>query len=123
MSSLGYVTHILASAVADDGTVAVAYPTGTTQDSLTGTTGGSVTVNDGAYGRWPQEADGASFTFGASTVTVTNLSGVTWPAGATLRVSFGDGPRNGSYNLTLGTDSDQAAPGDHDHDGVYQPAA
>lgn len=120
MSSLGYVTHTLATAVADAGTVDVAYPTGTTQASLTGSTDGSVTINDGGYGRWDQGAGGATFTFGASAITITNDSGVTWPAGATLRASFGSGPRNGSYNLTLGDEADQAAPGTGS--GEYAPA-
>jgi len=98
MSSLGNISVVLASAVADDGTVAVSYPTGTTQAGLTGSTDGEVTINDGAYGRWDQGDDGATFAFGASTITITNKSGVSWPAGATLRASFGDNTNNGSYN-------------------------
>lgn len=103
MSSLGVVTHILASAVADDGTVAIAYPTGQTFLTLAGSTGGDLTVNDGAYGAWEQADPGFEVTtLGASTITITNRSGLTWPAGATIRVSFGTEPRVGSYNPTVG---------------------
>ena len=109
MSSLGVVTHVLATAVADDGTVAIAYPTGQTAQTLAGSTGGDLTVNDGALGFWEQADPGFSVTYGASTITITNLSGITWPAGATIRVSFGDTPYNGSYNLTLGGANGQAA--------------
>ena len=111
MASYGVVTTILASAVADDATFTVAYPTGHTQGSLTGSVGGDLTVNDGAGGIYEQADPGFSASFGASDITITNLSGQTWPAGATIRVSFGDSPRNGSYNLTLGTDVGQAASG------------
>lgn len=110
MSSLGVVTHILASAVADDGTVAIAYPTGQTAQTLAGSIGGDLTVNDGAYGRWAQADPGfAVTTYGASTITITNLSGMTWPAGATIRVSFGDNPYRGSYNVTVGGAVGQAS--------------
>ena len=108
MSSKGNVTHVLASAVADDGTVAIAYPSGQTQATLSGSTGGDLTINDGALGRYEQDASGFSASFGASTITITNLSGTTWPAGATIIVSFGDTPYNGSYNVTVGGADGQA---------------
>lgn len=112
MSSLGVVTHILASDVADDATVAIAYPTGQTALTLAGSIGGDLTVNDGAYGAWEQADPGFEVTtLGASTITITNRSGLTWPAGATIRVSFGTTPRNGSYNLSVGTAQGQAASG------------
>ena len=110
MSSYGNVTHVLASAVANDATVAIAYPTGQTRASLAATSGGAVTINDGAFGAWHEGAGGALISFGASTITITNKSGVTWPAGATLIASFGDTPRNGSYNTTIGQAAGQAAP-------------
>lgn len=111
MSSLGVVTHILASAVADDATVAIAYPTGTSKSTLYGSTGGDLAVNDGQFGFWDQADPGFSASFGESTITITNLSGVEWPAGATIRVSFGDTPRVGSYNTTIGKEAGQAAKG------------
>ena len=111
MSSYGTVTHTLVSAVADDGTVAIAYPTGQSAATLTGTTGGDLTVNDGAYGRWEQADPGFSATYGASTITITNLSGLTWPAGATIVVSFGDTPADGSYNLQVGSTKEKVKSG------------
>lgn len=100
MGALGITKTILASAVADGGTVAIAYPSGTNQDSLTGTTGGVVSINDGAGGTFDQGAGGFTASFGASTITLTNDSNLTWPAGATLTASFGETSINGSYNLT-----------------------
>lgn len=111
MSSLGVVTHTLASDVADDGTFTVAYPTGQSRSSLVGSLNGDLTLNDGALGRYEQADPGFSVTFGTSTITITNLSGSTWPAGTKIVVSFGDTPRNGSYNVTLGGDAGQAQGG------------
>ena len=111
MASYGVVTHILASLVADDGTVAIAYPTGQSKLTLAGLTGGDLTIEDGALGRWEQADPGFEVTtLGASTITITNRTGMSWPAGAKLVVSFGDTPRNGSYNLTAGGAIGQAAP-------------
>ena len=111
MSALGIITTTLASAVADAATVAVSYPTGTTQASLTGSTGGSLAINDGAGGSFDQGAGGFTASFGGSTITITNDSGVTWPAGATLTASFGERSRNGSYNFPISQPSaDIAAP-------------
>ncbi len=109
MASLGVVSAVLAADVANSATVAVAYPAGTTKTDLFGSTGGDLTVGDGAYGAWEEAAGGFSVTYGSSTITITNLSGLTWPAGQTLRVSFGTKPFAGSYNLTLGQGNEQAA--------------
>jgi hypothetical protein len=98
MGALGITTHTLASAVADEATVAIAYPTGTTQASLTGSTGGVVSIDDGAGGTFAQGAGGFTVVFDVSTITITNDSNVTWPAGAVLTASFGKTSYNGSYN-------------------------
>lgn len=97
MGSLGYSKTTLVSAVADAGTVDVAYPTGTNQAGLTGSTGGEVTVDQSSY---DQGAGGVTFAFGASAITITNDTGFTWPAGAELYASFGQTDIQGSYNLT-----------------------
>lgn len=100
MGSLGYTKTTLAAAVADAGTVTVAYPTGTNQAGLSGSTGGDIVVDQQEY---EQGVGGATFTFGASDITITNDTGTTWPAGAELIVSFGSTNDNGSYNpATLG---------------------
>lgn len=100
MGAIGITNTVLASAVADAGTVTVAYPTGTTQASLTDSTGGVVSIDDGAGGTFDQGAGGFTVSFGASNITITNDSDITWPAGATLYASFGQTDINGSYNLT-----------------------
>lgn len=100
MSALGNSRTVLAADVADGATVTVPYPAGLTQADLTDSTGGVVAV--GSNDVWPQgTGDGTvAMTFGASNVTVTNNSGITWPAGAEIIASFGQVDINGSYNLT-----------------------
>lgn len=79
------VPAVLSSAVANSGTVTIAYPSGTTQASFTGTrysANGQVMLSGNDLYR---EADSkCTFAYGASDITVTNTSGVTWPAGATI---------------------------------------
>lgn len=88
----------LTAAVANAGTVTVAYPSGTTQASLQNTTGGTVMVNqDGPY----RQGTNVTFAFGASNITITNNTGVTWPVDAELIVGFGRTDINGSFNLTF----------------------
>ncbi len=86
------VSTVLASAVANGGTVTLSYPTGTTQMTFTGanaSASGQVTVNDNE--RYVERASGVrvNFTYGASSITLTNNTGVTWPAGATIRAQLG----------------------------------
>lgn len=112
MGALAYTTHTLASAVVDDATVAISYPTGHTAETLRFSTGGDLTVDDGKYGTWEQGDPGFEVTtLGASTITITNRSGVSWPAGAVIRVSFGTAPYNGSYNPVAGVAKNQFAAG------------
>lgn len=111
MSALGNISVTLASAVADAATVAILYPVGTTQASLTGSTGGTLSINNGQGGTFEQGAGGFTASFGGSTITITNDSDVTWPAGATLTASFGERSRNGSYNFPISQPAaDIAAP-------------
>lgn len=109
MGAIANTTATLASAVADDGTFTLSYPAGASQASLRDSSGGSIAI--GANDVWDEGASGVEFTYGASTITVTNRSGITWAAGTDVVVSFGQTDRNGSYNLTLGTAANQAAPG------------
>lgn len=100
MGALGNSKTVLAADVADGATVTVPYPAGLAQADLTDSTGGVVAVGNNDV--WPQgNGDGTvALTFGASNVTVTNNSGITWPAGAEVIASFGQVDINGSYNLT-----------------------
>jgi hypothetical protein len=84
-----YVETVLASAVADDGTFDVAYPTGTTQLSFTaGLAGAShyVMLNDNE--KWTAADPGIAVSFGASAITITNQSGYSWPAGTKVLAAF-----------------------------------
>jgi hypothetical protein len=98
MGALALKKFTLAAAVANAATVTTAYPTGFVQADLLGTTGGVLTV---ANDVWKQGASGFTVVFGASDITITNTSGVTWAAGAEVVVSFGRVDINGSYNLTF----------------------
>jgi|SRR5690625_900916 len=102
MSALGNSRTVLAADVADGATVTVPYPAGLAQADLADSTGGVVAVNENDV--WEQDQDAGdgtvAFAFGASNITVTNNSGVTWMAGADLIASFGRVDINGSYNLT-----------------------
>lgn len=97
MGAIANVTYTLTAAVADDATFVIpAYPTGTVQATLLGSTGGKmVRDNDLSYA---QGASGFTVVFGASTITITNTTGAAIPAGAVLTLSFGDNTNAGSYN-------------------------
>lgn len=113
MGAIANQKYVLPAAVANAGTVVIpAYPAGFVQADLSATVGGRVAVNSNDV--YPQAASGAGtvlFTFGASTITLTNNSGIPWPAGSELIVSYGVNNRNGSYNLTIGTAYNQAKAG------------
>ncbi len=87
---------VLASAVANAATTTVSYPAGTNQAAFTGinavTTGGLAIVNNNEVYTQDQAGSPAArtvaFSFGGSNVTVTNNSGVTWPAGARVLFQF-----------------------------------
>lgn len=98
MSSLAVTRAVLASAVANAATVVIPYPAGTTQSSLITSTGGELVLNDND--RYAQALSGVrvEFTFGASNITITNQTGVTWPAASTILVSFGSSDVEGRYN-------------------------
>lgn len=72
----------LAAAVANAGTVDIAYPTGTSQASFSaglGGTGAYVMLNDND--KWTEAAGKIALSYGASLITLTNNSGYTWVAG------------------------------------------
>lgn len=113
----------LATAVANGGTVTVDYPAGTAQANFIGAnaaanTGAAVLNGNEVY---PEAASGVrvNFTYGGSNVTVTNNTGVSWPAGSRLRVQFGrfgndrpafsPGPGVTSLTTSVGTASDTIA--------------
>lgn len=83
-------TAVLASAVADDGTVDIAYPSGTNQAYFTGDNAsatGVVVVNDNEV--YQEDDPGVAILYDTSVITITNQSGVSWAVGATLRIQLG----------------------------------
>ena len=114
---------VLATDVANAGTLTVAYPAGTSQATFTGANAAANTgfgvLNDNEV--FPEAAAGVrvNFTYGASNVTVTNNTGITWPAGSVLRFQFGaagndrpgfnPGPAIIALTTSVGTASDTIA--------------
>lgn len=99
MGALALVSTTLASAVADDGTFTVNYPSGITQARLLGCSGGRMVVNnDLAY---DEGASGFTVVYGASNITVTNTTGGALAAGTVVILSFGENTRDGSYNVPV----------------------
>lgn len=82
-------TVILATSVANSGTVTLAYPSGTNQAYFTGgnaRAGSVVVLNDNdAY---TQAASQIGVTFGGSDITLTNSTGFTWAAGTKVAVGL-----------------------------------
>lgn len=78
---------VLAAAVANGGTLTLAYPGGTSQLSfnagLAGT-GHYVELNNND--KWAVGSPGIAVAFGASLITITNNSGYSWPAGTAVAV-------------------------------------
>ena len=86
------VITTLASNVANAGTLTLAYPAGTNQAAFTGNNASAnsqVVLNDNDV--FSESAAKIGVTFGASDITVTNSSGVTWPAGALARIGLARG--------------------------------
>lgn len=95
MGAIAVTQVTLASSVANNATFAVTYPAGITQAMLLGSVGGKMVVNGDAV--FNQAAGGFSVTFGASTATVTNLTGAALAAGAVIDISFGDNTIRGNF--------------------------
>lgn len=85
----------LASAVADDATFTVGYPSGVTQSNLLGATGGSMVVDGDAV--FEQGAAGFTAVYGASNITVTNTTGASLAVGSVVDISFGSNTIGGRY--------------------------
>lgn len=89
----------LQAAVANAGTVTLPYPPGTNQATFSGgayTGTGIAIINHDDD--WTEAAAKVAFAFGASNITLTNNSGVTWPVGAKL--NYGWGTSNFDYNFS-----------------------
>lgn len=100
MSALANKKHTLASAVAQGANFTTTYPSGVVQADLINSLGGRLVVEGNAL---KQGAGGFTLVFGASNITVTNDSGVTWSAGAEVILSFGVSDKMGNFNPAIRT--------------------
>ena len=93
--SLQTVSGKLAAAVANGGTVAISYPGGATQRGLfAGGTNHRLVLNHTTL----SAPNDMTLSFGAASVTVTNGTGATWPAGADFVFQFDEtGAQNGIF--------------------------
>ena len=95
------VSVVLAADVANSGTFDVAYPSGFAQGDFNA----GLLVSSGLYAivngndKWLGSASKVSASYGASLITVTNSSAVTWAAGSTVELFFDT--QNGNSILTL----------------------
>lgn len=83
------VEGVFATAVADAGTVTVAYPSGTNQAYFTNgnaSARGQLVLNDSDV--LEEGAETFSLTYGGSNITLTNLSGGSWAAGTKYRLGL-----------------------------------
>lgn len=104
------VETVLASAVADAGTVTLGYPAGTTQFSFTGgnaSDDGKAIINGNEI--YTEAAADIALAYGASNITLTNNSGQTWPAGASVTVELGQA--NGTVGVEQFTAAGTVTPG------------
>ena len=91
--SLVTTTLVIATDVADTGTVTVSYPAGTTQATFTGANAapntGVLFMNEND--RYDEKASGVriNLSYGGSNITLTNNTGQSWPAGSTVRLQLG----------------------------------
>jgi hypothetical protein len=97
MGAIGNTTTVLATAVANNSTFTVSYPTGVTRNMLLTSSGGRMTVNDDAG--YNEGASGFTVAYGASNITITNTTGITLAANSTIVLSFGEFPDDNVYNL------------------------
>ena len=90
--TLKTVELTLATAVANAGTVTIAYPTGTTRADFVGRNAaadGKVVVNGNEVYNEATSGVRINLAYGASNITLTNNTGQTWSAGSTLIVELG----------------------------------
>ena len=119
MGAMVTIRHTLATAVANSGTVNVAYPSGYAEADLDPLTDYQVAINNNDVFR---NGAGVTVAPGVSNIVVTNSSGISWPAGSDLIITMGRTDRLGSYNVTIGTAYNQAAAGDGSNPNYGQPA-
>lgn len=89
VNQFALVETALVSAVADDATFVVSYPSGTSQLTFNvGLAGAAHVLILDDNNRWPVGDPGFSVAFGASDITVTNLTGASIPAGTRVLLTL-----------------------------------
>lgn len=104
MTQYKTLEYTLGTAVADDATVEIAYPSGSVQGDFTGVNAATTAyliLNDND--RYTEAADEFDISYGASTVTITNKTGFTWPIGTTLAIGLAAGAAATSLTTLLGS--------------------
>lgn len=84
------VGTVLGTAVADDGTFTVSYPSGTSQNDFAkglADLSNTYAVLDG-NDKWEYADPGINVSFGASNITITNRSGYNWAVGTQVDLHF-----------------------------------
>jgi hypothetical protein len=100
------VSVVLAADVANSGTFDVAYPSGFAQGDFNA----GLLVSSGLYAivngndKWLGSASKVSASYGASLITVTNSSAVTWAASSTVELFFDTANGNNVLGLTFPVD-------------------
>lgn len=90
--SLVVTSAVLGAAVANAGTITIAYPAGTNQAFFTGANAsadGAAILNGNEVYRELPSGVRVNFTYNGGDITVTNNTGLTWPAGSTLLIQLG----------------------------------
>lgn len=108
MGSLVTFPAPLTTTLAVNATTTVPYPNGFSQAALTNSTGGQIAINDNEVFH---QGINVAFTFGASSITIQNLSPIDWPAGTIMNIGLSRTNHRGSTNLILGTRPTEAASG------------
>lgn len=99
------VTGTLATQVADDGTLVVAYPSGTSQSSFNvGLAGSNSYIILNNNDKYSLGDPGISVTYGASDITITNLSGSAWAAGSDYIINLDQVDEGDVVTLTFPVD-------------------
>lgn len=88
-NKLAIATVVLAAAVANNGTFTLAYPTGTKQgDFVSGLAGSNTYMVVNGNDKYTAASAAIALSYGSSLITVTNQTGITLPAGASILLNL-----------------------------------
>ncbi len=105
LNNVAVAETVLGTAVADDGTFTVSYPTGTNQsDFAAGMAGTDSYVILNSNDRWDVADPGFALSFGASNITVTNQTGAALAAGTEVTINLDMAEDDGQVMLPFRVD-------------------